>query len=175
MYAEKNWGREGFPEAWWWGQAQGFAEPDACVAFAGGVVTSGPMTTEVTGLAVALPGGRVLRLGDPLISPVRTRTSDESWSISGRGFGWDVKIEATAPLDSAFVLPVPLPSEHRNVAGDLEHLAGTMRVTVTRFGTHVWTGRTDLAALEHGGLDRAADELRRRGLDPSLTHAPPVQ
>ena len=175
VYAEKNWGREGFPEAWWWGQAQGFAEPEACVAFAGGVVTSGPMTVEVTGLAVKLPGGRVLRLGDPVISPVRTRTSDERWSLSGRGFGWDVEIEATAPLDHAFVLPVPLPSEHRNVAGDLEHLAGEMTVTVKRFGTHVWTGRTRLAALEHGGLDRAAGELRRRGLDPALTHAPPVQ
>ena len=36
VYAEKNWGREGFPEAWWWGQAQSFGQPEACVAFAGG-------------------------------------------------------------------------------------------------------------------------------------------
>src|SRR5690625_6203360 len=55
VYAEKNWGREGFPEAWWWGQAQGFAQADACVTFAGGLVTAGPMRTEVTALVVRLP------------------------------------------------------------------------------------------------------------------------
>ena len=35
VYAEKNWGA-GFPERWWWGQAQGFDRPDVCVAFGGG-------------------------------------------------------------------------------------------------------------------------------------------
>ena len=48
VYGEKNWGQGGFPPAWWWGQAQGFAEPSACVAFAGGVIEPGPFTTEVT-------------------------------------------------------------------------------------------------------------------------------
>lgn len=174
VYAEKNWGREGFPESWWWGQAQGFAERGACVAFAGGLVTAGPLRVEVTGLVVRLPDGRVLRLGNPVISPVRTRTSDEHWSLAGHGYGWRVWVEATAPLDQAFVLPVPLPSEHRNVAGDLEHLAGELTVTVHRFGRHVWTGRSWLAALEHGGLDRARAELRRRGLDETLEAAPPA-
>ena len=28
-YAEKNWGT-GFPQRWWWGQAQGFDRPDVC-------------------------------------------------------------------------------------------------------------------------------------------------
>lgn len=174
VYGEKNWGREGFPESWWWGQAQGFAEPEACVAFAGGVVTAGPMTVEVTGLVVRLPDGRVLRLGNPVISPVRTRTTDDSWHLTGRGYGWTVKVTGSAPLDDAFVLPVPLPGEHRNVPGDLEHLTGDLEVSVSRFGRHVWSGRTSLAALEHGGLDRAADELRRRGLDPTDPDAPPV-
>lgn len=174
VYAEKNWGREGFPESWWWGQAQGFAETDACVAFAGGLVHSGKLRTEVTGLVVRLPGGRVFRLGNPGISPVDTRTADELWQLSGRGYGWKVEITATAPLDHAFVLPVPLPSEHRNIAGDLEHLAGELSITVHRFGRHVWSGKTTLAALEHGGLDRAAAELQRRGLDPGRTDAPPV-
>ncbi|QGU06906.1 hypothetical protein COCCU_04800 [Corynebacterium occultum] len=174
VYGEKNWGREGFPESWWWGQAQGFAEPGACVAFAGGVVTSGRMRVEVTGLVVKLPDGRVLRLGNPVISPVRTCTSDEKWQLSGRGYGWQVEIIGTAPLDEAFVLPVPLPGEHRNIPGDLEHLAGELEVSVRRFGRHVWTGRTSLAALEHGSLTRAESELRRRGLDPTLPSAPPV-
>ncbi|MDO5513531.1 tocopherol cyclase family protein [Corynebacterium sp.] len=174
VYGEKNWGREGFPESWWWGQAQGFADTDACVAFAGGLVTAGPMKVEVTGLVVKLPDARVLRLGNPVISPVTTRTTDDTWHVSGRGYGWEVEINASAPLADAFVLPVPLPSEHRNVPGDLEHLTGDLEITVSRFGRHVWSGRTSLAALEHGGLDRAADELRRRGLDPTQTDAPPV-
>ena len=42
VYAEKNWGKGGFPDAWWWGQAQGFDDPRACVAFAGGLVTRRP-------------------------------------------------------------------------------------------------------------------------------------
>ncbi|RBM04411.1 hypothetical protein C1H84_03365 [Glutamicibacter soli] len=175
VYAEKNWGREGFPDSWWWGQAQGFADPLACVAFAGGLVTAGPLRTEVTGLVVRLPDARVIRLGDPLISPVATRTGDEQWRLSGRGYGWRIDIEASAPLDAAFVLPVPLPSEHRNVPGDLEHLAGELKVTVRRHGLLVWEGSTALAALEHGGLARARQELRRRGLDDTLPSAPPVQ
>ena len=173
VYSEKNWGREGFPVSWWWGQAQGFDEPGASLAFAGGLVTSGPMKVEVTALVVMLPDGRVIRLGDPVVSPVTTTTADEEWRLSGRGFGWRIEVEASAPLDQAFVLPVPLPSEHRNTPGDLEHLVGDLKVTVSRFGQHVWTGTTSLAALEHGGLDRARAELRRRGLDDTLTHAPP--
>ena len=63
VYAEKNWGSDGFPKGWWWGQAQGFAEPDACVAFAGGEVSAGRFRTRVTGLVVRLPDGR--RHGSP--------------------------------------------------------------------------------------------------------------
>ncbi|NLA55286.1 MAG: hypothetical protein GX859_03145 [Corynebacterium humireducens] len=173
VYGEKNWGREGFPESWWWGQAQGFAEPEACVAFAGGLVTAGPMKVEVTGLVVKLPDSRVLRLGNPVISPVRARTTDDTWEFEGRGYGWRVEVTGSAPLTDAFVLPVPLPSGHRNVPGDLEHLTGDLEVTVSRFGRHMWSGRSTLAALEHGGLDRAAAELRRRGLDPTRPDAPP--
>ncbi|MGN7978077.1 tocopherol cyclase family protein [Microbacterium sp. 22195] len=55
IYAEKNWGREGFPDSWWWGQAQGFEERDACVAFAGGQVHSGPIRTEVTAWSSGCP------------------------------------------------------------------------------------------------------------------------
>ena len=59
VYAEKNWGR-GFPDSWWWAQAQGFPErDDACVAFAGGPL--GPLQA----------GALVVRLGDELIHVVR--------------------------------------------------------------------------------------------------------
>lgn len=174
IYAEKNWGREGFPESWWWGQAQGFAERGACVAFAGGRIHAGPLRTEVTGLVVRLPDGRVIRLGNPGVSPVRAVVEDERWMLRGRGFGWEIDVDATAPRAASHILPVPLPSQERNIAGALEHLAGTLEVTVRRRGRMVWAGRSTLAGLEHGGLERARAELVRRGLDPSGTHAAPA-
>ncbi|MGB3731626.1 tocopherol cyclase family protein [Microbacterium sp.] len=174
IYAEKNWGREGFPDSWWWGQAQGFEERDACVAFAGGQIHAGPLRTEVTGLVVRLPGGRVIRLGNPGVSPVHAVAEDERWMLRGRGFGWTIDIDGTAPRGASHILPVPLPSQERNTAGALEHLAGVLEVTVRRRGRVVWAGRSALAGLEHGGLERARAELVRRGLDPAATHAPPV-
>lgn len=163
VYGEKNWGREGFPDTWWWGQAQGFGD-GACVAFAGGEVTAGPLRTEVTALVVRLPDGELVRLGNPVTSPVRARVSDHLWQLRGRNRSWQVEVEGHAPLSEAHVLPVPLPSERRNVPGAIEHLGATMEVTVRRGGRVFWRGSSALAALEHGGLERAAAELRRRGV-----------
>lgn len=174
IYAEKNWGRAGFPDTWWWGQAQGFEDPGVCVAFAGGPVHTGPFRTVVTALVVRLPDGQVARLGDPLVSPVRATVAADSWVLRGRGGPWRIEVEAHSALERAHVLPVPLPSQRRNTPGALEHLAGTMTVSVRRRGRLVWRGTSNLAALEHGGLDRAEDELRRRGVDPRATGAPPM-
>lgn len=173
VYGEKNWGREGFPGSWWWGQAHGFADPGAVVAFAGGQVYAGPVHTEVTALVVRLPDGRVLRLGNPGLSPVRADVADDHWLLDGRGYGWRVRVTGRAPLGRAHVLPVPLPSEGRNTAGAIEHLAGELDVEVSRFGRPVWSGRSTLAALEHGGLERAERELRRRGVPPGAVCAAP--
>ena len=174
VYAEKNWGKDGFPDSWWWGQAQGFADPSVCVAFAGGEVTAGPISTTVTAVVVLLPGGRLIRLGDPLVSPVHADVTDERWSLRGRSAQWQVDIEGTGSLDSAHVLPVPLPAERRNVPGAIEHLGASMRVTVRRRGQVVWEGESHLAALEHGGLDRARAEVTRRGHGPAAEDAPPI-
>lgn len=173
VYGEKNWGAGGFPDAWWWGQAQGFAEPDTCVAFAGGQIHSGPLRTEVTALVARMPSGRVIRLGNPVVSPVRADVADDVWRLEGRGYGWRVRVTGRAPLDSAHVLPVPLPAENRNSAGSIEHLAGELEVEVHRHGRLVWRDRSSLAALEHGGLDRAEAELRRRGVPPGAVSAAP--
>ncbi|WP_127784460.1 tocopherol cyclase family protein [Rhodococcus sp. X156] len=173
VYAEKNWGRGGFPDSWWWGQAQAFAEPQVCVAFAGGQVTAGPLHTEVTALVVLLPDGTLVRLGDPVVSPVRAEVSDERWLLHGRSLGWSVDVDASSPLHAAHVLPVPLPAERRNVPGAIEHLGGRMRVRVKRRGRLVWEGESALAALEHGSIDRAAQEVARRGGVPGATGAPP--
>ncbi len=174
VYGEKNWGREGFPDSWWWGQANAFDDPGACVAFAGGQVTAGPLRTEVTGLVVRLPDGTLLRLGNPVTSPVHARVTDTEWHLRGRGAGgWAVEVTGSAPLDDAHVLPVPLPSERRNAPGAIEHLAGALDVTVRRGGRTVWRGSTAVAGLEHGGRARAEAELRRRGLPDTDPGAPP--
>ncbi len=156
IYGEKNWGRAGFPDSWWWGQAQGFADADACVAFAGGEVSAGPLRTEVTGLVVRLPDGTVLRLGNPVTSPVRADVGDEHWRLEGRSRGWEVSVDAHAPLSAAHVLPVPLVGERRAVPGAIEHLSGRLHVQVSHRGRQVWAGESTLAGLEHGGLDRSA-------------------
>ncbi len=174
VYAEKNWGKGGFPDSWWWGQAQGFADPSVCVAFAGGEVTAGPLRTTVTAVVVLLPDGQLIRLGDPLVSPVHAEVSDERWVLHGRSAQWRVDIEGTGSLDSAHVLPVPLPAERRNVPGAIEHLGATMHVTVRRRGRIVWEGESNLAALEHGGIARAQAEVLRRGHGSDAVDAPPI-
>jgi hypothetical protein len=174
VYGEKNWGRGGFPDTWWWGQAQGFADRRACVAFAGGPVHAGPLRATVTGLVVRLPDGRLLRLGDPVVSPVRARVDERSWLLRGRGFGWEVEVEADAEPTAAHVLPVPLPDRGVNTAGALEHLAGRMEVRVRRRGRTAWRGTSVLAGLERGGLALADAELRRRGAAPGSVGAPPA-
>ncbi|MGW0044978.1 tocopherol cyclase family protein [Rhodococcus sp. NPDC003348] len=172
VYAEKNWGRGGFPDSWWWGQAQGFTEPDACVAFAGGQVHVGPLRTETTAVVVRLPGGRVLRLCHP--RHVRATVTDDTWTIRGRSPRWTVCVEGSGPLGDAHVLPVPLPAERRNVPGAIEHLGARMSVAVRRDGREIWSGTSSLAALEHGGLDRARAETTRRGAAPDAADAPPL-
>jgi hypothetical protein len=173
VYGEKNWGKGGFPDSWWWGQAQGFDDPGVCVAFAGGEITAGPLRTTVTALVVLLPDGTLVRLGDPLISPVLADVSDERWLLRGRSARWQVDVEGFAPLEAAHVLPVPLPAERRNVPGAIEHLGATMHVRVRRWGRVVWEGRSRIAALEHGGIERARAEVLRRGGHPEATDGPP--
>ena len=174
VYGEKNWGKGGFPDSWWWGQAQGFADPAACVAFAGGDVHAGPLRTRVTGLVVLLPGGRLVRLGDPVVSPVVAEVTDERWVLRGRSAQWRIDVEGWGSLETAHVLPVPLPAEHRNVAGAIEHLGARLRVSVRRRGRLVWEDESPLAALEHGGIDRARAEIVRRGGRPDDVEGPPT-
>ena len=162
VYAEKNWGRGGFPERWWWGQAQGFARRDVCVAFAGGDVALGPASLPVTALVVRL-GTAVIRLGNPLLAPVRTEIDERRWALRARGPVWSVELEGTAVPGAAHVLDVPLPADRRSVPGALEHLGARLEMVVRRRGRIVFQGSSALAGLELGGLERAAAELDRRG------------
>ena len=133
------------------------------------------MRTTVTALVVRLPDGRLVRLGNPVTSPVSARVADERWLLEGRGGGWHIHVEGIGDLGAAHVLPVPLPAEGRNIAGAIEHLGATMRVDVRRFGRPVWSGESQVAALEHGGIARATAEIVRRGGSPQDTDAPPMR
>jgi tocopherol cyclase len=144
VYAEKNWGA-GFPERWWWGQAQGFDRPDVCVAFSGGVLTAGPLSATVGGVVVRV-GDQVVRLTPPL-ARVRSRTDGRRWEVRARGLGHRVHIVGTG-TGPPHVLPVPLPAERRNVDTDFEHLAGHLSLEIT--GRLTYRGESHLAGLEIG-------------------------
>jgi len=144
IYAEKNWGA-GFPDHWWWGQAQGFDRPDVCVAFGGGVLPVGPASVTVGGLVVRI-GATVIRLAPPW-SRVRTETGPDTWQVHGRGLGYRITIVGTA-TGEPHVLPVPMPAERRNVDTDYEHLAGNLTLEIS--GRLQFRGETHLAGLEIG-------------------------
>src|SRR5690606_20796310 len=175
VYCEKNWGGEGFPESWWWGQAHfGPEEPAACLALAGGQVSAGPFRTEVTALVVRLPDGRVVRLGDPVVSPVTARVTDTTWDFDrrgrlGRSRGGRTREPGRVQRGVAHVLPAPRPSGRRSAAGAIERLTALVAVAVSRGGRHMSSGGTAPGALEHGSLALGEAELRRRGAAPGAT------
>jgi hypothetical protein len=144
VYAEKNWGA-GFPERWWWGQAQGFDRPDVCVAFTGGVLTAGPLSASIGGVVVRL-GAHLVRLTPPL-SIVRSSAGDEGWEVRARGHGYRVHLVGH-PIGDPHVLPVPLPAERRNADTDFEHLAGVLSLEIS--GRLDYRGTSRLAGLEIG-------------------------
>lgn len=151
VYSEKNWGA-GFPERWWWGQAQGFDRPDVCVAFSGGVLTAGRLSATVGGVIVRI-GAHLIRLTPPL-SIVRTETDGQHWDVRARGHGYRVHIAGDA-VSEPHLLPVPLPAERRNVGTDFEHLAAHLYLEIS--GRLNYQGATDLAALEIGHRPTATD------------------
>jgi hypothetical protein len=144
VYAEKNWGA-GFPERWWWGQAQGFDRPDVCVAFSGGVLTAGRFSATVGGVIVRV-GDEVVRLTPPF-SVVRSHSDGRRWEVHARGVGHRVRIIGGS-AGMPHVLPVPLPAERRNVGTDFEHLAGHLTLEVS--GRVQYSGETEFAGLEIG-------------------------
>ncbi|WP_394275932.1 tocopherol cyclase family protein [Luteococcus sp.] len=172
VYAEKNWGRGGFPVQWWWGQAQGFAEPTACVAFGGGRIHLGRpgrdarLSTTVTALVVRTPDGEQLRFGNPGTSPVVATVGDGHWRLRGRRRGWRVEVDAAAPLEEAFVLPVPLVEERALAPGAVEAQLGHLEVRLFRDGRPYWQGISNLAALEDGGRELAEAQLAQRAGNP---------
>ena len=164
VYAEKNWGA-GFPARWWWGQAQGFERDDVCVAFSGGVLTAGPAAVTVGGAIVRI-GEDVIRLAPPL-ALVRSSVSEGRWHVDARGARTRVRIAGDGTRTEPHVLPVPLPSERRNVDTDFEHLGAHLEIEVMRDGKTIFGGASDLAALEVGY--RPGDAASQRWVEAALT------
>jgi hypothetical protein len=175
VYAEKNLGSDGFPTMWWWGQAQGFAEQDACVAFAGGEVSASPFRTKVTPLVVRLPDGTLLRLGNPATSPVRAMITDDSWVLIGRSRFWQVELEGHAQMAAALVLPVPLVEERRAAPGALEHLGATMSVRVRNHGRLVGRGLVASPASSTGGWNGLPPRRAGESPEPGGCQTPPPE
>lgn len=175
-YAEKNWGRGGFPVDWWWGQAQGFDEREACLAFAGGRIHLGRpgrdarLTTEVTALVLRTPDGHQVRLGNPGTSSVTTRIRGDEWLLRGDNPLWRVEVEAQCLPSEAFVLPVPLVEEGRGAPGALEAQLASAQVRLWRRGRLYWQGFSSTVAIERGGRERAEEELERRDGNPLPQH-----
>ncbi|MEA2135801.1 MAG: hypothetical protein QOC68_3710 [Solirubrobacteraceae bacterium] len=143
-YAEKNWG-PAFTEHWWWGQAQGFSDADACVAFAGGRIALGPAHGAPTAVVVALEG-RVLRLAPPF-ARMTTAVGAAGWRVHGRSARHTVELEGEAVGPPA-VLPVPVPGRREVTDRSHQYLAGRLRVVLRRGRRTVFAGESSLAGLE---------------------------
>lgn len=168
VYAEKNWGA-GFPSHWWWGEAHDFDDgADVCVAFGGGHLQAGPVGADVGGCVMRV-GARVLRFAPPA-ALVRSHVDLESgrWTVVARRPGWRLDVDGHGDGRMPHVLPVPVPSERRNIDTDLEHLAGRMTVTLQRRGHVVYRGTSHLAGLEIGTTDDALAARQRAAVTPVL-------
>jgi hypothetical protein len=148
-YAEKNWGSAFAPE-WWWGQAHGFAEPDACVAFAGGPL-------RVAGRRWA-PSAVVLRLGPevialrPPLARVVAGVGVQGWRLRARSARWALALEGSDAGAPAARLPVPLPGTDHELDWRSHHvLAGRLAVELRQGRRLRWRGESRLAGLESGG------------------------
>jgi tocopherol cyclase len=145
-YVERNWGN-GFPPIWWWGEAHDFGGDPVTVAFAGGPAL-GPL--RATAVVVHV-GGRLIRLGEPVLAGVRADVEHGRWVLRGRSLvGTRVEIEASADPAAAHILDVPVPHERRVVPWSHQHLAGRLHVRVTTRGRLVYEGESSLAGLELG-------------------------
>ena len=152
-YAEKNWGG-GFPDRWWWGQAHDFGD-DVSVAFAGGPVGVGPARLHATAAVVRLDG-TVLRCRPPASMAV----GDGAWRLRARAGAHRVEVEGAAAPGTAHALTVPLPAERRAVDRSQHHLAGAMRVRVTRRGRDGLRGRVARWRGSSAGVAEAAGARR---------------
>jgi hypothetical protein len=116
------------------------------VAFAGGPAL-GPI--RATAVVVAVDG-TLVRLGEPVVAPVQADVAPGRWLLRGRSPLHRVEVEAGADPRAAHVLDVPVPHERRTLPWSHQHLAGSLRVRLTRRGRVLYAGESALAGLELG-------------------------
>ncbi|HTN25300.1 MAG TPA: tocopherol cyclase family protein [Solirubrobacteraceae bacterium] len=149
VYAEKNWGRGGFPPAWWWGQAQGFARDDVCVAFAGGRAGLGRAQVLSTALVVRV-GDEVVRAVRPL-HPMRVEVGGGAWRLRARTARHTIELEGRSNGTPPHALPIPLAAQRRNLAGAAaQYLASEVQIVVRRGRRTLFSGASALGGLERG-------------------------
>jgi tocopherol cyclase len=147
IYAEKNWGG-GFPQSWWWGQAQAFdGHPDLMVAFAGGRLSPVFKPTAL----VLRRGSRIQAFGPPGCW-VTAQLGDGTWEIRARGPRTKVILRGSGSPDGSTTLPVPLPDEHRTVAFADQHFRGEVELEIRRDRRLIMRARSSLAGLETGSV-----------------------
>jgi len=146
-YAEKNWG-PGFPQDWWWGHADAFPAGDVTVAFAGGRLNVAGEVVSPTALVVRLDG-LVLRFAPPL-ARMRVAATARGSRIRARSLRHSVEVEGDATHGAPHVLPVPDVSTGEVEMRSRQHLAGRLRLRVTRGARTLFDGESPLAGLERG-------------------------
>jgi hypothetical protein len=109
-------------------------------------VRVGPARMEASAAVVRLDG-TVLRCRPP----ASMRLGEGSWMLRARSGTRLVEIEGVADPATAHSLTVPLPAERRVVDRSHHHLAGSLRLRVTRRGRLAYSGESPLAGLERGG------------------------
>jgi tocopherol cyclase len=145
-YVEKNWG-PGFAEHWWWGHAGAFPGGDVTVAFAGGRLRVAGQAVAPTAVVVRL-GAQVLSFAPPL-ARVRTAATASAWRVVARTARHAVEIEGDA-AGAPHVLPVPDVAARRVEMRSTQHLAGRLRLRVSRGRRTLFDGVSPLAGLELG-------------------------
>jgi tocopherol cyclase len=146
-YVEKNWG-PGFAGHWWWGHAGAFPGADVAVAFAGGRLGVAGQVVAPTAVVVRL-GERVLRFAPPL-ARVRTAATASAWRVVARTAQHCVEIEGDAAGAAPHVLPVPDVAARRVEMRSTQHLAGRLRLRLSRGSRTLFEGVSPLAGLELG-------------------------
>jgi len=149
VYGEKNWGRGGFPPAWWWGQAHGFERDDVCVAFAGGRAGIGRAQVLATSLVVRV-GDEVVRAVRPM-HPMRIEVGVRGWRFHARTARHTIELEGRANGTPPHALPIPIAAERRNrEEAASQYLASDVRLVVRRGRRMLFSGSSALAGLERG-------------------------
>jgi tocopherol cyclase len=146
-YVEKNWG-PGFARHWWWGHAGAFPGANVTVAFAGGRLRVAGQVVAPTAVVVRI-GERVLRFAPPL-ARVRTAATASAWRVIARTAWHAVEIEGDAGGAIPHVLPVPDVPARRVEMRSTQHLAGRLRLRVSRGSRTLFEGVSPLAGLELG-------------------------